>query len=317
MTQVNALIFQSAQARLTAKPKLLIVDDQPINIRMLHEIFQADHEVFVATSGEDALRFCATQLPDLILLDVIMPHMDGHEVCRRLKQGESTRDVPVIFVTSHSDGPEEELGLEAGAVDFISKSASPRIIRARVKTHVTLKYQADLLRTLTLIDSLTGVGNRRHFDETLASEWRRCAREVKPLSVLMIDIDFFKRYNDKYGHQTGDACLQNVAKCLKEGLTRSHDLLARYGGEEFVAILTDTPLEGARAKAVELLDAIRKLAIAHEASEVAGAIVTVSIGVASVTPHHEHAVKDLVSTADAMLYQAKQEGRARINAKQM
>jgi diguanylate cyclase (GGDEF)-like protein len=317
MNRFNDVILKTADVRLASRPKLLLVDDQPLNIRLLHEIFQSDHEIFVATSGTDALAFCTTQLPDLILLDVIMPHMDGHEVCRRLKQGEATRDIPVIFITSHSDGPEEELGLEAGAVDFISKSASARVIRARVRSQLTLKYQADLLRSLTRIDSMTGVANRRHFDETLEAEWRRCARDVKPLSLLMIDIDFFKRYNDRYGHQAGDDCLQQVAQCLQEGLTRSHDLLARYGGEEFVCILPDTPLEGGQAKAKDLLNAIRKLAMAHESSEIENGIVTASIGLASVTPDHQHTMKDLISAADSMLYQAKQQGRARICAMQI
>ncbi len=298
----------------TARPRLLIVDDQPINIRFLHEIFQADHDVFVATSGADALAFCAATLPDLILADVIMPHMDGYELCRRLKQDERTREVPVIFVTSHSDTPEEEQGLEAGAVDFISKSASPRVIRARVKTHLTLKHQTDLLRSLSLLDSLTGIANRRNFDETLRAEWRRCARETKPLSLLMIDIDFFKRYNDEYGHQAGDACLRAVAGCLKSCMTRSHDLVARYGGEEFVCVLPDTPHEGAQTKAGELLAAVRTLSIAHATSDVPGGVVSISIGLASVTPHHEHIMENLTLAADQRLYHAKQEGRNRVKA---
>lgn len=299
------------------RPKLLIVDDQPINIRFLHEIFQADHDVFVATSGKDALTFCAGTLPDLILLDVIMPQMDGYDLCRLLKEDERTREIPVIFVTGHSDTPEEEQGLEAGAVDFISKSASPRVIRARVKTHLTLKHQADLLRSLTLIDSLTSIANRRNFDETLAAEWRRCAREAKPLSLMMIDIDFFKRYNDQYGHQAGDACLRAVANCLKTCMTRSHDLVARYGGEEFVCVLPDTPHEGALAVAQTLLAEVRRRALPHANSDVPGSVVSISIGVASVIPIHESDMESLTLAADQMLYQAKQDGRARFKATQL
>ena len=316
MKGVSASSLESARIQATspARPKLLIVDDQPINIRFLHEIFQADHDVFVATSGSDALAFCATALPDLILTDVIMPQMDGYDLCRRLKEDERTREIPVIFVTSHSDTPEEEQGLEAGAVDFISKSASPRVICARVKTHLTLKHQADLLRSLSLIDSLTGIANRRNFDETLRAEWRHCAREVKPLSLLMIDIDFFKRYNDEYGHQAGDSCLRAVANCIKACMTRAHDLAARYGGEEFVCILPDTPPEGAMAKAQRLLADVKRLAIAHAKSDVPGGVVSISIGIASVTPHHEHIMENLTLAADQMLYQAKQEGRGRAKA---
>lgn len=298
----------------SVRPKLLIVDDQPINVRMLHDIFQADHDVFVALSGADALAFCSTNLPDLILADVIMPQMDGYDLCRRLKQNERTREIPVIFVTGHSDTPEEEQGLEAGAVDFISKSASPRVIRARVKTHLTLKHQTDLLRSLSLIDSLTGIPNRRNFDETLLAEWRHCAREGKPLSLLMIDIDFFKRYNDEYGHQAGDACLRAVAACIKSCMTRPHDLAARYGGEEFVCVLPDTPYDGGLAKAQSLLEAVHALAIPHIASEVPGAMVSISIGLASITPNQERFMENLTLAADQALYQAKQEGRNRVKS---
>jgi diguanylate cyclase (GGDEF)-like protein len=305
-----------APAAREARPKLLIVDDQPINIRFLHEIFQADHDVFVATSGADALAFCAGNLPDLILADVIMPHMDGYDLCRKLKQDEHTHEIPVIFVTAQSDTPDEEEGLEAGAVDFISKSASPRVIRARVKTHLTLKHQTDLLRSLSLIDSLTGIANRRNFDETLRAEWRHCARESKSLSLLMIDIDFFKRYNDEYGHQAGDTCLRAVATCIKSCMTRPHDLAARYGGEEFVCVLPDTPHEGGLAKAQSLLAAVRALAIPHAASDVPGGLVSISIGLASVTPHHEHIMENLTLAADQALYRAKQDGRGRIKSTQ-
>jgi len=187
------------------RPRLLIVDDQPLNIRLMHQIFQAEHEVFVATNGEDALTFCQTQLPDLVLLDVVMPGMDGYEVCRQLKLDARTRDIPVIFVTSQSNSAEEEDGLAAGAADFIAKSASAKVMRARVSTLITLKHQADLLRSLAQIDGLTGVANRRHFDERLDVEWRRCGRSAKPLALIMIDLDYFKCFNDCYGHQAGDS----------------------------------------------------------------------------------------------------------------
>lgn len=297
-----------------AQPKLLIVDDQPLVIRMLHQIFQADYEVFIATSGEEALDFCQKNSPDLILLDVVMPGMNGYQVCRKLKQQPITENVPVIFVTGHSDPLEEEEGLEAGAVDFICKTASPKVIRARVKTHLTLKQQTDLLRALTRMDSLTGIANRRYFDETLAVEWRRCAREMKPLSLIMIDIDFFKRYNDFYGHQAGDACLRQVANCISAGFTRSHDMAARYGGEEFVCVLPDTPLEGAEIKANLLLATVIALNIAHEKSDIKGGVVSISLGVATIVPSPGIDPAELILNADRMLYQAKEAGRARAKA---
>lgn len=298
------------------RPKLLLVDDQAINIRMLHQIFQDDYEVFSATSGERALAFCESQQPDLILLDIVMPGMDGYEVCRRLKSNPLTADIPVIFVTAHSESAEEEKGLAVGAVDFISKSASANVVKARVKTHITLKYQADLLRAHALIDGLTGVANRRFFDEVLTAEWRRCSRSALPLSLIMIDIDFFKRFNDRYGHQAGDQCLQQVAQAIKATLARSHDLLARYGGEEFACILPEASLEGAEQKARAMLLAVRTLAIPHETTEVAGGIVTISLGVASITAlkNDDNGPAMLIGAADKLLYEAKHAGRAQVLA---
>jgi diguanylate cyclase (GGDEF)-like protein len=299
------------------RPQLLIVDDQPLNIRLFHEIFHADHEVFFATSGEDALNFCQTNRPDLILLDVIMPGLNGYEVCRMLKQDERTREIPVIFVTAQSDATEEEDGLAAGAVDFIAKSASANVMRARVGTLITLKRQSDLLRQMARVDSLTGLANRRHFDETLSSEWRRCTRSGKPLSLMLIDIDHFKLFNDHYGHLVGDSCLQQISACLKAGFARSHDLVARYGGEEFVCVMPETPLDGAEAKAKALEKAVRALRIPHDKSTVAGGIVTISLGVAVAMPTVGEESAALILCADQSLYLAKGSGRGQVRAKQL
>ena len=191
---------------LPARPRLLVVDDQPINIQTLYQVFHADHEVFVATSGEQALAFCrGNPLPDLILLDVVMPGLDGLAVCQQLKADPVLANIPVIFVTACMDPADETRALEAGGVDFITKPVNPMVVRARVKTHLTLKAQEDFLRSLVFVDGLTGVANRRRFDEALLSEWRQCRRAGTPLALLMIDIDHFKRYNDHYGHPTGDA----------------------------------------------------------------------------------------------------------------
>jgi len=295
-----------------ARPRLLIVDDQPLNIRLLNQVFQAQCEVFVATSGVDALAFCETQLPDLILLDVVMPGLDGYEVCRRLKRDARTREIPVVFVTSQSDAAEEEEGLAAGAVDFIAKSASANVMRARINTLMTLKRQTDLLRSMARIDGLTGLPNRRHFDEKLDAEWRRCGRSATPLALILIDIDHFKLFNDCYGHPAGDACLQRVAACLKGEFTRSHDLVARYGGEEFVCVLPETPLAGAQAKAHSLEGAIRALSIAHEKSEVPGGVVTISLGVAVAVPIAGEDCATLILDADRSLYLAKGAGRGQV-----
>ena len=269
---------------LPARPRLLVVDDQPINIQTLYQIFHADHEVFMATSGEQALAFCRSNpLPDLILLDVVMPGLDGLAVCQQLKADPVLANIPVIFVTACMDPADETRALEAGGVDFITKPVNPMVVRARVKTHLTLKAQGDFLRSLVFIDGLTGVANRRRFDEALLSEWRQCRRAGTPLALLMIDIDHFKRYNDHYGHPTGDACLQQVAAVLKAAMQRASDLVARYGGEEFVCLLPGCDQAPALAKAQALQAALAAQGIAHEASPTA-AWVTLSIGVAVAQP---------------------------------
>ena len=293
------------------RPRLLVVDDQPINIQTLYQIFHIDHEVFMATSGEQALEFCRNTPPDLILLDVVMPGMDGLEVCRQLKADSATADIPVIFVTAQSDPDDETNALGAGGVDFIPKPVNPAVVRARVKTHLTLKAQSDLLRRLAFIDGLTGVANRRAFDEALHAEWRHCQRRHSPLALIMIDIDHFKAYNDRYGHQDGDACLQAVAKALEKAFGRSHDLVARYGGEEFVCLMPECDRLAGQAKAEELCRAVAALGIPHDASATAP-VVTISLGVAAVVPDNNSSPVWLLATADAALYQAKSSGRNRV-----
>ena len=299
---------------LPARPRLLVVDDQPINIQTLYQIFHADHEVFMATSGEQALAFCRSNpLPDLILLDVVMPGLDGLAVCQQLKADPVLANIPVIFVTACMDPADETRALEAGGVDFITKPVNPMVVRARVKTHLTLKAQGDFLRSLVFIDGLTGVANRRRFDEALLSEWRQCRRAGTPLALLMIDIDHFKRYNDHYGHPTGDACLQQVAAVLKAAMQRACDLVARYGGEEFVCLLPGCDQAPALAKAQALQAALAAQGIAHEASPTA-AWVTLSIGVAVAQPQAGGSPAALVAAADAALYSAKHRGRNCISA---
>jgi diguanylate cyclase (GGDEF)-like protein len=290
-------------------PRLLLVDDQPLNIQVLYQSFAADHQVFMATSGAQALAVCAAKQPDLILLDLTMPDMDGYEVCRRLKADPASADIPVIFVTASTDNLSEEHGLALGAVDFIAKPVNPVIVRARVKTHLTLKAQADQLRLLAYIDGLTGVRNRRYLDERLDIELRRAARLHTSLSVVMIDVDFFKRYNDRHGHQAGDDCLRRVAAALGATLKRPGDLLARYGGEEFACLLPDTDLGNARQIAERLRRAVQQLQIVHGDSAVAPEV-TVSLGVACSADAGEE--EQLMRRADACLYRAKEQGRNRV-----
>jgi len=306
----------SAQRPLSSpksRPRLLLVDDQHSNIQELYEIFRSEYEVFIATSGMQALELCLFNPPDLILLDIIMPGMDGLKVCRRLKAEMRTKDIPIIFVTAQDNPEDETRGLDAGAVDFISKPFNHSVVRARVQTHLTLKVQSDLLRSMAFIDGLTGVANRRRFDDCLETEWRYCLRHGLPLALFMIDIDHFKRYNDSYGHQEGDACLQNVATTLKRQLNRPHDLVARYGGEEFACLMPGIDTEGVLHKAQEMMQAIRQRNIPHASSETAPHV-TISLGIAVIVPNHDRQPEELVALADARLYQAKLQGRNRICA---
>jgi diguanylate cyclase (GGDEF)-like protein len=277
----------------------------------MYQIFSADFQVFMATSGVQALALCRDNPPDLVLLDIVMPGMDGFEVCTRLKTDENTRNIPVIFVTAYTDAIQETRGLEVGAVDFISKPVNPAVVRARVKTHITLKLQSDVMRQLVFLDGLTGVYNRRYFDQQLAMEMARSVRNQSPLALIMLDVDFFKRYNDHYGHLAGDDCLRQIATTLKEGLRRPADLVARYGGEEFACILPETEFSDAMSLARDLEWRVRDKKIPHARSD-AGPVVTISVGVSGRGGNHPAAASTLLSEADAQLYQAKNAGRARV-----
>jgi len=292
------------------RARVLIVDDQRLNVQLLTDILKDHYDLAIASDGERAVEICERRPPDLVLLDVQMPGMDGYEVCRRLKANAATREIPVIFVTAR-DGVEDQIrGLDAGAVDFITKPVHAPIVRARTRTHILLKQHADRLRELALTDTLTGVANRRAFDDRLRSEWRRSQRNRSPIALVMIDVDHFKQYNDTYGHQAGDHCLEQISAAMKHCLRRPADLLARYGGEEFACLLPETPLGQAMRKAEELGEAVQQLRIRHESSS-AAPVVTITRGVAALIPTAELHSRELVRVADEMLYQAKHAGRNR------
>jgi diguanylate cyclase (GGDEF)-like protein len=294
---------------LGRRPRLLLVDDQPVNIQALHQVFAADCQVLMATSGAQALALCRDKQPDLVLLDVQMPGMDGFEICSRIKADSTLASIAIIFVTSNDLPEDETRGLEAGAADFITKPFNPAVVRARVRAQLTIKLQADLLREMAFIDGLTGVHNRRHFDEQLDVEMQRALRSRESLALVLTDVDFFKRYNDAYGHLAGDDCLRRVARTLKGCLRRPGDVLARYGGEEFCCILPDTDLSGALAVAEGMEAAVRALQMEHAQSEVCG-FVSVSLGVAVSQSGRGEAAR-LLSLADEQLYRAKALGRGR------
>lgn len=299
-----------------SQPKLLVVDDQPINIQVMYQIFSADFQVFMATSGAQALALCKDNPPDLVLLDIVMPGMDGFEVCARLKACEATRNIPVIFVTTYTDAEQETRGLDVGAVDFISKPVNPAVVRARVKTHITLKLQSDVMRRMVFLDGLTGVYNRRYFDRQLAMEMARSVRNQTPLALVMLDVDFFKHYNDLYGHLVGDDCLRQIAITLKNSLRRPADLVARYGGEEFACILPETDFHDAMTLAAELELQVRALNIPHANSD-AASVVTISLGVSGRRGDTPGDASDLLAEADRQLYIAKHDGRGRVRGQLM
>lgn len=297
-----------------AKAKLgtvLIADDARVTRHLLHSILSRDFEVILAENGGEALAFAKQHLPDLMVLDVLMPGMDGYAVCRKLKADPATANIPIIFLTALTGKNYETQALEAGAIDFITKPINPDVVYARVRNHVEMKQAQDHLKDLSLQDALTGIPNRRAFDNALEHEWRRGIRSHKPLSVIMGDVDLFKRYNDSLGHQQGDACLQRVARAFASAVRRPSDTVARYGGEEFVCVLGDTDAAGALLVAEKIRLAVEALKLLHPDSEV-GACVTVSLGVATITPDHKSGCLSLVEAADQRLYSAKRSGRNRV-----
>jgi diguanylate cyclase (GGDEF)-like protein len=292
---------------------ILIVDDIPTNIEVLAEALRRQYRVKVATNGSDALVVArARPQPDLVLLDVMMPAMDGFEVCRRLKADPATQHIPVMFVTAKDDATDEERGLMLGAVDYITKPFHLPVVRARVRNHLALKLKADLLESLANIDSLTDIPNRRRFDEKLAAEWRRCQRSGLPLSLIMIDVDHFKAFNDHFGHGAGDICLMTIAATLSANLSRPGDMVARFGGEEFAVILPETDPAGAGAIAERMREALAVQRLAQAPGE--GGIVTLSAGVAGRVPDEAADPAELVLAADRKLYEAKTAGRNRVCA---
>lgn len=292
------------------KSRILIVDDMPDIVKSMNAILEDDYNVSFATHWRKALEIAERTQPDLILLDILMPDMDGYEICRRLKAEPITRDIPVIFITALVGEADEEKGLATGAADYITKPFNPSIVKLRVQNHLTLKLQRDQLAALTMTDGLTEIANRRRLDLQLDAEWRRCARNHSPLAAVMVDIDQFKAFNDNYGHLAGDECLRRVAQALDGVPHRPGDLVARIGGEEFLCLLPGTDAEGAALIAERLCDAVRDQKIPHSFSSVADHV-TVSAGFAIVEPSRNGDPEHVIKLADEKLYEAKKAGRNR------
>ncbi|MGI0488641.1 diguanylate cyclase domain-containing protein [Pantanalinema rosaneae CENA516] len=319
---------------------ILIVDDLPDNLHLLSKILtRQGYEVQAVGSGQMAIAAVQTKLPDLILLDICMPEMDGYEVCQQLKQDARTQDIPIIFISALDELGDKVKAFKTGGVDYITKPFQIAEVVVRVRTHITLRHlqqqlqrqnallqqevcdrlaaEAALqaanqeLQRLAHLDGLTQVANRRCFDDYLAQEWRRLAREQLPLSLILCDVDFFKQYNDSYGHQVGDTCLCQIANAIRAAINRPADLVARYGGEEFAVILPNTPRSGAVQVGQRIQAQVAQLQIVHIGSEISQ-FVTLSLGIASVIPQPDGDMVPLITATDRALYHAKLAGRDRI-----
>jgi len=320
---------------------ILIVDDS-LDSRLLIQRFLEDagHRQFlVADSAPEALRLLGADgsppaaTVELILMDLQLPGMHGIEACRRIAGDPRFRDIPIIVVTGSADDASLAEAFQAGAVDYLTKPINPVELAARVRSVLRLKAEMDQrkqreaeliettyrlaaakseLQRLSAMDGLTGITNRRRFDELLAGEWKRAARDSTSLSVILVDIDHFKNFNDRYGHLAGDDCLQRVAIALRDTVSRPGDCVARYGGEEFVAMLASTDAAGARAVAEHMRAAVESLAIDHAASTTATRV-TISLGISTMVPTETGSSEALVAAADGALYESKHAGRNRVS----
>lgn len=308
------------------KLKVLVVEDSKVAIKAISGFLEeVGVHPQIAETGSAAIELYRNERPDIILLDIILPDIDGFDVAKEIRRLQNQDDwTAIIFLSVMSKDEDLVRGIEVGGDDYLMKPVGRIVLQAKVRAMYRLvQMQRALvqltgqlndanreLQRLSTTDGLTGIANRRSFDESLAREWRRCSRLKKPLSVILFDVDFFKKYNDKHGHQGGDECLKLVAKEVARTAPRPGDLAARYGGEEFVLILAETDQEGACWVAELVRQNLSALNIPH--SESSYKHVTISCGVASVVPSDELSVAKLVKSADIALYIAKEHGRNRV-----
>ncbi|MCL1996765.1 MAG: diguanylate cyclase [Defluviitaleaceae bacterium] len=292
----------------TQKNSILVIDDNTTNIMLLHRILAEEYTVFAVKSGSEGIKIALKQLPDIILLDIVMPDMDGFEVLSALKNEDDTRHIPVIFISGLNDHESEEKGLLLGASDYITKPFSPGIVRLRVANQITIFNQMKTIEKLSMIDGLTQIPNRRKAEVVLNMEWQRAIVAGHTISILMIDIDHFKNVNDTYGHLYGDTVIKQVATGIKSSLKRSTDFVARWGGEEFIALLPEI----SALDAVKIAERIRKkLGNFNRRGSDEKVKITVSIGVYTNFPTDSFNVFHYIEQADQALYRAKRNGRNR------
>jgi diguanylate cyclase (GGDEF)-like protein len=292
------------------RPTILVVDDEPLYLELIADILGDDYRILVADEGMAGMQIAANNVPQLILLDLMMPGLDGFEVYRCLKADQRTWDIPIIFISGMGDETTETEGLRMGAVDYINKPINPDLVKARVNTQINLKLMRDQLVMLAATDGLTGLANRFHFDGMLAYEYARHLRSGEELSLIMLDIDNFKAFNDTYGHISGDECLREVAKAMTKTVSRCTDLVARYGGEEFAVLMPDTSLRGAVIIAERVRNCIGNLTLPQK--DAPPGHVTASVGVVSGRFLKGISIVDLLTEVDIQLYRAKAGGRNRV-----
>lgn len=306
--------------------KILVVDDTRVNLAMISRFIERMASTPIqANDGHEAVELFRREKPDIVLLDVIMPDIDGFEVATRMRALEEPGEwTPIIFLSAMTSDEDLEKGISAGGDDYIHKPVSEVVLGAKIRAMqriiqmrtslVVMTRQLDAanqeLKRLSASDGLTGIANRRFFDETLTREWRRARRTMGSVSLIMCDVDHFKLYNDSYGHQAGDECLRSVARAICSVIERGSDIVARYGGEEFVVILPDTPIGGALVAAEKIRHAIHLMNMPHSGS--AFARVTLSLGIACMAPEADNPPQELVEHADRALYRAKHAGRDRV-----
>ncbi len=290
---------------------ILIVDDALENIRILKEILKNEYKVISTTQGTETLALALQEKPDLILLDIIMPHLSGYQICQQLKANALTANIPVMFITGQAGMDAELKGLEVGAIDYVTKPINPRVVRMRIRNLIALKNTHDSLLQIAVTDGLTDLSNRRYFDEVLQIETNHLARLQQPLSLILLDVDHFKKFNDQYGHVQGDYCLQQIAQVIKNCLPRDIDIAARYGGEEFACILPNMAQDSARTVAEGIRNAVEMLHIPHQASETTDHV-TISLGGVTVFCTATTLPNAILKSADAQLYHAKRKGRNQV-----
>ncbi|MBD2531199.1 PleD family two-component system response regulator [Nostoc flagelliforme FACHB-838] len=297
---------------------VLIVDDEPfIRLILRHFLEREGYQIAEAQNGIEAIKAFNQLHPDIILLDAIMPDMDGFECCSQLELLDCNKHTPVLMITGLEDQESVDRAFAVGAIDYVTKPIHWPVLRQRVKRLIQQSQLQQKLETVNLelqrlvtIDGLTQVANRRRFEEYFNQEWQRMKREQQSLSLILCDVDFFKLYNDTYGHRIGDRCLQKIAQAIKDIIKRPGDLVARYGGEEFAVILPNTDTEGATHVADNICHAVRTLAIPHINSQVSP-YVTLSAGFTTEIPQSDSDMEEMIAAADWALYQAKAAGRDR------